>query len=57
VAEAGNFPAPKCDPVTAHWLKVFPPGQRAAAYVPFSTQTCASTTEPTMTITVASPGA
>ena len=57
VAEAGNFPASKCNPVTAHWIKVFPPGQRAAAYVPFSTQTCASTAEPTMTITPVSPGA
>ncbi|HEX9031788.1 MAG TPA: DUF4232 domain-containing protein, partial [Streptosporangiaceae bacterium] len=37
VAEAGNFPAAKCDPVTAHWLKVFPPGQTAAAYVRFTT--------------------
>ncbi len=50
VAEAGNFPAAKCNPVTAHWLKAFPPGQRAAAYVSFTTQTCASTAEPTMTI-------
>jgi hypothetical protein len=50
VAEATNFPAAKCNPVTAHWLKVFPPDQRAAAYVSFTTQTCASTTEPTMTI-------
>jgi Protein of unknown function (DUF4232) len=50
VAEAGNFPAAKCDPVTAHWLKVFPPDQRAAAYVSFTTQTCASTAQPTMTI-------
>ena len=50
VAEAGNFPAAKCSPVTAHWLKVFPPNQRVAAYVSFTTQTCASTAQPTMTI-------
>ena len=56
VAEAGNFPAAKCDPVTAHWLKVFPPDQRTAAYVSFTTQTCASTAQPTMTITTITGG-
>ena len=56
VAEAGNFPAAKCDPVTAHWLKVFPPDQRTAAYVSFTTQTCASTAQPTMTISAITSG-
>jgi Protein of unknown function (DUF4232) len=50
VAEAANFPAARCKPVTAHWLKVFPPNQRAAAYVPFTTKTCGNSTVPTMTI-------
>lgn len=57
VAEAGNFPASKCNPVTAHWLKVFPPDQTVAAYAPFTTQTCASTSVPTMRITTISSGA
>ena len=57
IAQAGNFPASSCNPVTAHWLKVFPPGMRAAAYVHFTTQTCASTSRPTMTITTIGPGA
>ncbi len=57
VAEAGNFPASKCNPVTAHWLKVFPPDQFTAAYLRFTTQTCASTSEPTMRITAISAGA
>lgn len=56
VAEAGNFPASNCNPVTAHWLKVFPPDQRVAAYAPFTTQTCASTSVPTMRITTISSG-
>lgn len=56
VAEAGNFPAAKCSPVTAHWLKVFPPNQRVAAYVSFITQTCASTAQPTMTISAITSG-
>ncbi len=56
VAEAGNFPASKCNPVSAMWLKVFPPDQTVPAYVPFTTQTCASTSEPTMRITAVSAG-
>jgi hypothetical protein len=57
VAEAGNFPASKCNLVTAHWVKVFPPDQTAAAYAPFTTQTCASTSVATMRITTISSGA
>src|ERR1700689_4093470 len=36
VAEAGNYPASACQPVTAHWLRVFPPGDAAAPYVDVS---------------------
>jgi hypothetical protein len=57
VAEAGNFPASSCNPVTAHWLKVFPPDQTVAAYVAFTTQTCASTTTATMHISAITSGA
>ena len=57
VAEAGNFPPSTCHMVTAHWLKVFPPDQTAAAYIPFTTQTCASTSVATMHITAISSGA
>jgi len=57
VAEAGNFPASSCDPVTAHWLKVFPPDQTVPEYVAFSTQTCASTSTPTMHIAALTSGA
>jgi hypothetical protein len=57
VAEAGNFPASTCNPTTAHWLKVFPPDQTVAAYVAFTTQTCASTSVPTMHISAMSSGA
>jgi hypothetical protein len=57
VADAGNFPRSKCSPVTAHWLKVFPPDQTVAAYIPFTTQTCASTSVPTLHITTIGSGA
>lgn len=57
VAEAGNFPASSCKPVTAHWLKVFPPDQTVADYVPFTTMTCASTSTATMHIAAITSGA
>lgn len=57
IAQAGAFPQSSCRPVTAHWLKVFPPDQTVAAYVPFSTQTCASTSQPTMRISAIAAGA
>lgn len=43
VVEAGNYPAAQCSPVTAHWLKVYPPGQRDALYVSVDSPTCSST--------------
>jgi hypothetical protein len=42
VVVAQNFPAGKCKLVTAHWLKVFPPGQTAALYVKYTSATCSS---------------
>jgi hypothetical protein len=33
VTDATNYPAPKCHVVTAHRLRVFPPGQATASYV------------------------
>jgi hypothetical protein len=57
IVDALNYPAAKCQPVTAHWLKVFPPDQFNADFVKFSTQTCASTSVPTMNITAIGAGA
>ncbi len=42
VAEAGNYSKSSCKPVTAHWLKVYPPNQVAPAYVKFTTQACSA---------------
>ena len=50
VAEAGNYPASSCHPVAAHFLKVYPPGNTAPAYVSYSNQTCSSAKVVTMTI-------
>ena len=30
VAVAGNYPATSCHPATAHWLRIYPPGETAA---------------------------
>jgi hypothetical protein len=40
IADAGNFPASACRPVTAHWLRVFPPDQFSALYASFTTMAC-----------------
>jgi hypothetical protein len=57
IAEAGNFPSSTCHIVTAHWLQIFPPDQTVAQFIQFTTQTCSSTSTPTMRITVVSAGA
>jgi hypothetical protein len=42
VVDALNYTKSTCQPVTAHWLKVFPPGQFTALYVKFSALTCSA---------------
>jgi hypothetical protein len=50
VTEAGNYPASSCQPVTAHWLRVFAPGQTAAIYVSHSFDACSSSSAPLLTV-------
>jgi Protein of unknown function (DUF4232) len=50
VAEAGNYPPASCGPVTAHWLRVFAPGQTAALYVSHSFDACSSSSAPLLTV-------
>jgi hypothetical protein len=40
VTVAQNFPSAQCGLTTAHWLKVFSPGQTAALFLKFSSSTC-----------------
>jgi Protein of unknown function (DUF4232) len=42
VAEAGNYDASQCQPVTAHWLRIYPPNQTAPLYAQFTTQACSA---------------
>jgi hypothetical protein len=50
VAQAGNYPASACQPVTAHWLRVYPPGNTAASYVDVSLSACASPSAALLTV-------
>ena len=42
VAQAGNYDPAQCKPVTAHWLRIFPPDQTAPLYVRFTTKACSA---------------
>jgi Protein of unknown function (DUF4232) len=42
VAEAGNYRQSACTPVTAHWLKIFPPNQATAIYARYDVQACSA---------------
>jgi type IV secretory pathway TrbL component len=50
VAEAGNYPAATCQPVTAHWLRVYAPGETQAVYVSHAFDACASASTPLLTV-------
>lgn len=43
VTVAANYPAVTCQPVTAHWLRIYPPGETAAGYVGHAFSACSST--------------
>jgi uncharacterized protein DUF4232 len=42
VAEAGNYNPSDCKPVTAHWLKVYPPNQFNPIYTKYTAQVCSA---------------
>jgi hypothetical protein len=42
VAHAGNFDPSLCKPVTAHWLRIFPPDQFTPIYARFTTRACSA---------------
>ena len=56
VAVAQNYPATSCQPVTARWLRVYPPGETAAGYVGHSFSACESSSAPLLTILPVRPG-
>jgi hypothetical protein len=50
VAEAGNYPAATCQPVTVHWLRVYAPGETQALYVSHPFDACSSDSAPLLTV-------
>jgi hypothetical protein len=50
VAVAQNYPVAACQPVTAQWLRVYPPGETVAGYVGHSFSACGSSSAPLLTI-------
>jgi Protein of unknown function (DUF4232) len=56
VAVAQNYPAASCQPVTARWLRVYPPGETVAGYVGHSVSACESSSAPLLTILPVRPG-
>ena len=50
VTEAGNYPAAACQPVTAHWLRVYAPGETQALYVSHAFDACSSDSAPLLTV-------
>src|SRR5205809_6942934 len=50
VAEAGNYPAATCQPVTAHWLRVYAPGETQALYVSHAFDACSSSSAALLTV-------
>jgi hypothetical protein len=50
VTVAANYPASTCHPVTAYWLRVYPPDQTAASYVRHTFDACSSASTPLLTV-------
>jgi Protein of unknown function (DUF4232) len=46
VASASSYPLSTCQPVTAYWLRVLPPGQTGAVYVNYAFAACGSAKAP-----------
>jgi hypothetical protein len=42
VTVAANYPTATCQPVTAHWLRVYPPGETVPGYVSHTFGACSS---------------
>jgi len=50
VAVAANFPSSACRPVTAHWLRIYPPGETVAGYVSHTFSACSSASAVLLTV-------
>lgn len=56
ITQAENYPAARCHPVTAHYLQIFPPDQRAPIYLTYRSTGCAVAAVNLLTIGVLQAG-
>jgi len=56
VTQAGNYPSATCQPVTAHGLRVYAPGETEALYVSQSFSACSSASVQLLTVMPVRPG-
>jgi uncharacterized protein DUF4232 len=56
VVNAQNYPASTCHPVTAHRLKVYPPGQTSALYISFTATACSNPSVQILAVQTVQPG-
>jgi hypothetical protein len=56
VAQAANYPTSTCVPKSANAIKIYPPNETVALYVPYSTTACTSTAAHQLFIEVAQSG-
>jgi Protein of unknown function (DUF4232) len=50
VTQTANYPSATCQPVTAHWLRVYAPGETEALYLNHSFGTCSSASVQLLTV-------
>jgi hypothetical protein len=55
IVAAGNYPAAKCGPATAHWLQIFPPNQTVPIYLYYTAPACTQPV-PLLTVNTVRPG-
>jgi len=56
VSQAGSYPSATCQPVTAHWRRIYAPGETQALYVNQSFSACASHGVQLLTVMPVRPG-
>jgi uncharacterized protein DUF4232 len=55
IVDAGNYPPNRCDPVTAHYLQIYPPNQTTPVFLRYKIQACAKPVR-LLTVNVVKPG-
>jgi hypothetical protein len=55
IVDAGNYPPNRCDPMTAHYLQIYPPNQTTPVFLRYKIQACAKPVR-LLTVDVVKPG-